>query len=463
LDTAQPAAKRFEGVMTVLRLPGALAIAVRRAASSVRSWRVWALKEPLRSYVIAVSVVAVAAVGLAAADTRWQTRQTLIFIALLGCGTIAIEATRTVKEPQGTTVRDLQSIWYLAIAIILAPVFAFAAPIPLTAYKLFRTHPVVLYRRVFSNATISLAYGCASLLFHAIPSEVAGTRPGTQNHVLTWTAAVVACGVLGWVINHGLLLVAIKLSDPAANIRELIGSRESVTSDSIELSLAVSVALVVSINPGLMALALPSVIMQRRYLMRGQLVTNARIDAKTGLLNAATWQREATAELLRALRSGAPLALAMVDIDHFEDVNERAGHLVRDQLLRDIAGMLKDQLPQSDLIGRFGGEEFAILLPGTDQDGAKRISERLRDRIAAEPIAIESGTQAGFVFRLTVSIGVAALNESRRALAELIGAADTALLQAQSTGWNKVHVISDAASDQDRGEDQQGHLWFRRE
>jgi diguanylate cyclase (GGDEF)-like protein len=396
---------------------------------------------------VAAPVLSAVAIGLSAAGTRWQTRQALIFVALLGCGAIAIEATRTVKEPQGTAVRDLQSIWYLAIAIVLGPFYAFAAPILLTIYKIFRTQPIVLYRRIFSNATISLAYGSASLLFHAIPGPVAGTHPGTGNHALTWTAAVAASGILGWVINHVLLVVAIKLSDPEARIRELVGSRESVTSDSIELSLAVSVALVVAINPGLMALALPSVIMQRRYLMRVQLVTQARIDSSTGLLNAMTWQREATAELLKAMRARTPLALAVIDIDHFKDVNDLAGKLVHDQLLRDVAAMLKDQLPDHDLIGRFRSDEFVVLLPSTRGDEAKRISEQLRDRIAGEPIAIESGTQEGYVFRLTVSIGVAVLNQSRRALAELIGAADSALDQAKSTGWNKVCVLPEDSSE----------------
>ncbi len=106
--------------------------------------------------------------------------------------------------------------------------------------------------------------------------------------------------------------------------------------------------------------------------------------------------------------------------------------------------MLKDQLPGHDLIGRFGSDEFAILLPQTGRDEALRISERLRDHIAGEPIAIESGSQEGFVFRLTVSIGVAIMNESRRALAELIGAADSALGQAKSSGWSKVYVLPDA-------------------
>jgi diguanylate cyclase (GGDEF)-like protein len=429
--------------MTFLRLPGGLAACVRRSVSDVRRFPVWSVKEPLRSYLVAVTSLCATAVVLSAIYTHWDARQALIFVALLSCGAIAIEATRKVKEPQGTAARDLQLIWYLAIAIVLGPFYAFAAPIPLTIYKIFRTRPVILYRRVFSNATISLAYGGAALLFHAIPGSIAGAHPGAQNHALTWTAMVVACGILGWAINSMLLLLAIKLADPDARIREILGSRESITSDSIELSLAVSVSLVVAINPALMALALPSVVMQRRYLMRVQLVTHARIDSNTGLLNAATWQREATAELLRAVRSQAPLALAMIDIDHFKEVNDVAGKLVHDQLLRDVAGMLKDQLPGHDLIGRFGGDEFAVLLPGTGGDEARRISERLRDRVAGEPIAIESGSQEGYVFRLTVSIGIAVLNESRRALTQLIGAADSALVQAQTTGWNKVCILPD--------------------
>lgn len=405
--------------------------------------QVWSLKEPLRSYVLGVPSIAAAALGVAIADTRWQLQQLVIFVALVACGTIAIEATRTVKEPQGTMARDLQSIWYLAIAMVLPPAYALAAPIPLAAYKLWRTRRMMIYRRVFSNATISLAYGGASVAFHAWQLRFGGNlAPGAGAHVLSWTAAVAVCGLLGFLINNSLLVVAIKLSDPAVRLRELLGSRESITSDLLELSLAVSLTLIVAINAVLMILALPSVVLCRRYLMRAQLVAQARLDAKTGLLNAGTWEREASAELYRAALSGTPLVLAMVGIDHFKSVIDTAGPQVGDQLLRDIAVMLKEQLPQHDLIGRLGGEGFAILLPRTGQEEARRLSERLRDHIAGEPIAIESGDQAGFVFRLTVSIGVAVMNESRRALGELVGAAGLALDQAKSTGWNKVCVIN---------------------
>jgi diguanylate cyclase (GGDEF)-like protein len=433
--------------MAALRPHYPLSGGLRRGVRSIRGWQVWTVSPLLLSYLLGVLAVAAAATGVAIVRAQWHGTGLLLGSALLGCGIIAIESTRSVKETHGEAGRDLQAVWLLAIAIALPPAYAFLAPIPLTAYKILRLPGIVVYRRVFSAATLSLAYGCASVVFHNIPDSVAGSFPRTGEHALTWTASVAVCGLLGWVINYGLVVVAIKLSDPASSVRVLLKSRESITSDLLELSLAVSLTLVVRINPILMALALPSVVLCKRSIMRAQLVSHTRIDAMTGLLNVGTWQREAEAEFFRAQRGRIPLALAMVDIDHFKDIDDTAGQMVRDQLIRDIAGMLRDQLPDYDLIGRFGSEEFAILLPQTGRDEAQRISERLRDYIAAEPIAIESGSQEGFVFRLTVSIGVAVLNESRRALTELIGAADSALGQAKSTGWNKVYVLPDGLDD----------------
>jgi diguanylate cyclase (GGDEF)-like protein len=413
----------------------------RSAVRGIRGWPLWTISNELRIYVLVTTSFATIVAAIAALRLHWRASDVLVFGALIGCGIIAIESTRMVREIQGVS-RDLQTVWYLAIAISLPPAYALLAPVPLTAYRLWRVRRGFVYRRVFSNATISLAYGCVSYIFRLVPVNVAGHNPGGDIHALTWTAVVAAAGLLAWLINNGLILGGIRISDPKARIRDMFGNREAITSDLIELSLAMSLSLVVAINPILAILGLPSVVLYRRYLMNAQLVAQVRIDAKTGLLNAGTWQREAEVELLRALRGRTPLALAMVDIDHFKDLDETAGYLVRDQLLRDVAGMLKEQLPDHELIGRFTGEEFVILLPHTGQDEARRLSERLRDHIAGEPIAIESGDQAGFVFRLTVSIGVAVLNESRRALGELIGAADLALDQAKSTGWNKVCVIN---------------------
>lgn len=431
--------------MVVLRPPERPLGRLRTDLTRVGRWPIWSLGEPLRSFLVGTIGLAAAATTVALVRMPWHPSQFLVFIGLLVCGIVAIESTRSVREVHGTVGRDLQSVWYLAAAITLPPGYAFLAPIPMAAYRLWRVRSGLVYRRVFSNATISLAYGTVSVIFRLIPASVAGPRPGSNIHVLVWTAVVTGCALIGWLVNYGLLLVAIRLSDRAARIRDLFGTRESITADLLEVSLAVSLTLVVAVNPTLMALALPSVVLCRRYLMRSQLVAQVRVDAGTGLLNPRTWQHEAEVELFRAVRTSSPLAVAMVDIDDFRSVEETAGDDVARQLRRDVANMLSEQLREQDLIGIFGAREFAILFPCTSVADAKRMSERLRDRIAGESIAIESGTQAGFVFRLTVSIGIAVMNESRRALTELIGAADTALGTARKTGWNKVCLETESA------------------
>jgi diguanylate cyclase (GGDEF)-like protein len=429
--------------MTALRLKGSAAGGFGGAARRIRGWQVWTLRALPQMYIFAVTALAAGIVIVTGLRVEWRLEQVAVFAGLVGCGIIAIESTRSVKEVHGSLVRDLQAVWFLAVAIVLPPFYALAAPVPLLAYKLWRQRGMVVYRRVFSNATISLAYGCAAWLFHAVPAAAAGGIPGTGLHVLAWTGVVAGCGAAAWAINVSLILAAMRLSDRAARLRDMFGSREGLVSDLIELTLGASLALVVAINPALMALALPSVVLYRRYLMQAQLVAQARIDSKTGLLNAGTWQREAEVEFFRALRAQTPLALIMVDIDHFRSVNETAGLPAGDQVLRSIARTLAEKVYGRGVVGRVGGEEFAILLPQTGLDEARRMGERLRDHIAAEPIAIENGGHAGFVFRLTVSIGVAARPEAGRTFGELVGAADLALTEAKASGRNRVCVGPD--------------------
>lgn len=428
--------------MTALRLKNPAAGGFSGAARQVRDWQIWTLPAPPQIYIFAVTALAVGVVIATGVRTQWHFEQLAIFGGLIACGIITIESTRSVKEVHGSLVRDLQAVWFLAITVVLPPFYALAAPVPLLMYKLWRQGGMVIYRRVFSNATISLAYGCAGLLFHAVPPAAAGQVPGTGTHVLTWSALVAGCGALAWALNVCLILTAMRLADPATRLGDMFGSREGLISDLIELTFGVSLALVVAINPALMALALPSVVLYRRYLMQSQLVAQARMDSKTGLLNAGTWRREADVEFFRAVRTQAPLALIMIDIDHFRSVNETAGIQAGDQVLRSIARTLVEKVYGRGLVGRLGGEEFAILLPETGVDEARRIGERLRDHIAGEPIAIEDGSHAGFVFRLTVSIGVAVLTQARQAFGELVGAADVALAEAKTTGRNRVCVES---------------------
>jgi diguanylate cyclase (GGDEF)-like protein len=413
--------------------------------TAVTQWPVWSLPKPLRAYLVGTVSLAGVLTVVAVLCLPWRLSQLLTFAGLLACGVVAIEATRRVRETHTGAYRDLQTVWYLAAAIVLPPGYAMLAPIPMGAYRIWRVHNGVLYKRVFSNATLSLAYGAASVVFRLVPRSVVGNAPGADAHVLIWTAVVTGCALVGCVLNHSLILLAVKIADPSVRLRDQAATRETVTADLLEICLAVSLTLVVAVNPVLMALALPSVVLCRHYLMRAQQVAQVRIDAGTGLLNPRSWHREAEFEFFRALRTSTPIAVAMVDIDNFRSVQETAGPDVAAQLRRDVATMLAEQLREEDLIGIFGGQEFAIVFPATTAADARRMSERMRDRIAGESIAIESGTQAGFVFRLTVSIGVAVMAETRRALSELISAADGALGEARETGWNKVCIEAEPA------------------
>jgi diguanylate cyclase (GGDEF)-like protein len=428
--------------MTAVRLPGGVFGGARDVTASVRHWPVWALARPLRTYLLAVITLAAVAVVAVPVKTAWRVSDIPIFVALLGCAIVTVEATRGIDEAHGTVVRDLQTIWYLAMAIALPPACALLAPIPLTGYKLWRVKRGMVYRRVFSNATISLAYGGASALFRLMPHGLASPKPGSGTHVLTWTALVLGCGAVAWLINNSLLFTAIKLADPKSSLREQFGSREAATSDLIELSLGVSLALVVAINPVLMVLALPSAVLYRRFLLHSQLVAQIRIDATTGLLNAPAWQREAEVEFVRAQRTGAPLAVARVEIDHFEAVSDTVGHTASGRTLRGIAATLREDLRGYDLIGRYGCDEFAIVFPQTSGEAARRISERLRDKIAGDPVVIEDGSHAGYIFRLTVSVGVAAADTTGHSFADLVAAADHALGQAKDAGGNRIAVAA---------------------
>jgi diguanylate cyclase (GGDEF)-like protein len=335
----------------------------------------------------------------------------------------------------------------LPAAILLPPVYAAVMPIPLLITVQWRVHRGVVYRRVFTCATISLGYVVSALLFHAFPSSFAGGAVGSGLHALTWAVAVAACEIIGGRGSHFLIVGAIKLSDPSARMADIEWNREALQADFAEFDLAVLITLVLAISPVLAVFAVPTVLLVRRFMMHANLVAQARIDAKTGLLNVSTWEREAEAELSRAVRTRSPLALALVDIDHFKAVNDTHGHLVGDKVLRAVAEALTSQLRDYDRAGRFGGEEFVLLLAQTNETDACRIAERLRTRIADMAVPVDA-TPGSACVRLTISMGVAAVDGgATRELTDLLAAADSALYQAKQTGRNRIAVAPVAIQD----------------
>jgi diguanylate cyclase (GGDEF)-like protein len=295
---------------------------------------------------------------------------------------------------------------------------------------------------VFTAGAIGLGYGSAALLFRTFPASFAGGTIGTRWHVLTWAVAVTVCEIVGERGHHTLIQIAIKLSDRTVRLFHTDVNRETLQADVAELDLAVLVTLVVAVNPVLAIFAVPTVLLARRFMMHAQLLAKSRIDAKTGLLNAGTWESEAAAEISRAVRTRSPLSMALIDIDHFKAVNDTHGHLVGDKVLRALGDVFREQLREYDLAGRFGGEEFVVLLPQTDEASALSIAERLRMHVAGMSVPIDDDASPGTCVTLTVSVGVTALDEAGGELTDLLAAADAALYFAKQTGRNKTHVAT---------------------
>ena len=162
-----------------------------------------------------------------------------------------------------------------------------------------------------------------------------------------------------------------------------------------------------------------------------QLEVLAATDGLTGLANQRAFQERLAAEISRAARHDTPLALVLLDVDHFKPYNDTFGHPAGDDVLRGIARILQESARASDIAARCGGEEFVLVLPMTDAPGAATIAERLRAAIEAAPWPHRA---------VTVSVGVCVLNMEMDDGGDLIASADRALYAAKAGGRNQVHL-----------------------
>jgi len=413
----------------------------RQRPAIIATWAIWELPCWLRRFVVATVLVYVAALVVAAVWLPPHLHDLEVFGVLLAFGVATVELTRRTGEPAGL-IKDLHAVWYLPAALLLPPLYGLIAPVPILILSQFRIRRTLVYRRAFTAAAIGLSLGAASLVFRAALHPAGASLYGSPSSQLRWVLLAAGCAALRTLINKALIVTAVKGSEPTASLRQLAWDREVVYNDLAELCLSVVIVFAVAHVSLMIAFALPFVTLLQRSLGHTQLAGEARIDGKTGLLNAATWQREAHTEVSRAVRTHTQLAVAMMDIDHFKAVNDTYGHLAGDAVLAGISAALRGLLRDYDIVGRFGGEEFAILLPHTTAAEARDIAERLRARLAKIITPVTAGAES-VPLRITVSIGVAALEEARRDLDELLAAADSALYQAKQSGRNRTCLIGE--------------------
>ena len=163
------------------------------------------------------------------------------------------------------------------------------------------------------------------------------------------------------------------------------------------------------------------------------LLDQGQKDALTGLSNRRAIMAELANRFQLAVRYGRPRAVVLFDLDHFKEVNDTHGHPAGDAVLRSFAEVAHQSFREPDLVGRIGGEEFLVLLPETELEGARVGAERLRRALEATPVDIGTG-----LIQVTCSLGVASRREDDPEAGALVGRADAALYKAKAAGRNRI-------------------------
>ena len=332
---------------------------------------------------------------------------------------------------------DMTSVWTFAGALVLPPSLTVMLCVVVLGYAWLRHERqsgMRAYRQVFGAAVVIGSCLVARVVLNVFTAEF-----DTAGHpVLAISAMTVAMLAYG-IFNFVVLFVAIYLAVRPVKLSDLLENGQDVTLEFATLCLGGLTALALANQPLLSVLVIPPLFVLQRSMLTKQLEIAATTDAKTGLLNAASWQHMAKREVARAQREQEAAALLIIDMDNFKQVNDTHGHIAGDAVLRAVADCLIRELRQYDAIGRFGGEEFVAMLCGVDELTAVGISERVRQQIELLAVPTPMGEQPPLT-GLSASIGISCFPEHGTELEDLLHAADSALYTAKRAGRNRVVV-----------------------
>jgi diguanylate cyclase (GGDEF)-like protein/putative nucleotidyltransferase with HDIG domain len=284
------------------------------------------------------------------------------------------------------------------------------------------------YIQSFNICNWTLSMLAAYAAFHGILSFHSGSDAEYAAAGLAASAAMVG-------MNHLLMAPMLHLARGHSLRESGLFSFPSLSTDLVLAMLGVAIGAFWVINPWLIPFSVAPLLLIHRSLSVPQLQEEARVDPKTGLFNARHFAAALNEELIRAERFERPLSLVMADLDLLRDINNTYGHLAGDAVLQGIAEIFRAQLRQYDVPARFGGEEFAILLPETAAEQAFEIADRIRRAVAGRTFDVETSSEP---IRATVSIGVAAYPRDGSDANELIHQADLAVYRAKLQGRNRV-------------------------
>jgi diguanylate cyclase (GGDEF)-like protein len=367
------------------------------------------------------AVVFSAAVVIGVSAFAEHPRRWPLFVVLLAAAAVA--QLFIVVKPGHQSYRTA-IVFFLAAALLLSPLQAVLIAVLHYVPDWVRRRKS-WHVRLFNAGGTVLSVIAAWGAFHLLRDQ------GDLRYALAGLAACVAF----FLTNHFRLAFMLRLANGTSLRETKLFTFESVATDLALAGLGIGVATAWSANPWTLLFVVAPLVLVHRALHVPQLEVEARVDAKTGLLNAREFETSLADELARAERTAMPLALVMIDLDLLRDINNVHGHLAGDAVLRGVAGAVREDLRRGDLAARFGGEEFAVLLPATDHEQAKLIAERIR--AAVEERTYEDATVAE-PMRATISVGVATYPWHGRDAKQLVSEADKALYLAKDGGRNRV-------------------------
>jgi len=406
-------------------------------------WALWGLPGRVQALLVAAAVLAIGLVAATLAGTHVGVAQLPVVGTFLLTRTLVWRVTarraqrRAVNDPDAAP--DLDAGGAAAGALVLLLGVAWAVPMMVVdSYQRARVlgRAVTLYKVGFnlSNRVI-----CASLitlssrwLLHAGPHGVVLFEHDWR----TPAAVAVALAVDFGLEPLGVLLVIRVASGapPAWGVSYNLLSAGAVL-------LPVIYAMVWTVHPVLVPCMVPMEIVLREGLAAAQLRVASTTDSKTGLLQPVAWREAAEEAARRCSDIGEPVAVLMVDLDRFKQVNDVHGHLAGDQVLQAVSVVLRERLAHRDRLGRFGGEEFVICLPGAGAQAAFMLAERLRQQIGLTLVEVASLTGSEALVHPTASIGVAASDtQGTHDVTTLLAAADAAMYLAKQKGRNRAQA-----------------------
>jgi diguanylate cyclase (GGDEF)-like protein len=381
------------------------------------------LPAPARSflYVTIAAAVGAAAVTTTASmgDVRWG-----LFAAVLAGGAVA---QLFAAQTPGNQVFHTGIAFTVAAALLLPPelvvVVCVTQHVPEWARK---RYPWFVQGFNIANVTLSaLAAWSMRTVFARNGMHVAGVATTSEVLVALATAATFV------LVNHAMLARMLRLARGYGATASGLFTADSLIQDGVVAAVGVAFAFMLLHSWALAAVVTLPLVLIQRALALPALREQALTDHKTGLLNSRGIDQPARNEFARARRLGRPLSVLLCDVDDLREINNTLGHLEGDAALAAVASAFRAELRAYDLCARFGGDEFLVVLPETDEEGAIAVAGRIRAWLASNPLSTRVGG-----LELGISIGVGSLQEGEQDLGTLLERADTAMYAEKHAGRN---------------------------